>query len=91
MSARQVGPYDSVSRKWLALVERRKQFFIDLCDSGRWKHYYGTEDELHEEVRKVIVLRTKWLKIVEALPSEDTPPNDQDHNSLIGIRLAARA
>ncbi|MGC1235078.1 MAG: hypothetical protein WA838_10490, partial [Xanthobacteraceae bacterium] len=40
MSERQQSPYDSIARSWLALVERRQQNFIELCNTGRWRHYY---------------------------------------------------
>jgi len=59
MSERQPGPYDSVARRWLALVERRREHFIDLCNSGRWRQYY-TRAEMLEEMRKVLRLRDQW-------------------------------
>jgi hypothetical protein len=65
MSPRQASRYYSVSKRWLALVERRKQHFIDLCDSGRWKFYFDTEDELREQMRKVIMLRLRWVRLVD--------------------------
>jgi hypothetical protein len=39
MSQRQKSPYDSIARRWLALVERREQHFADLSQSGRWRRY----------------------------------------------------
>ena len=36
MSERQQSPYDNIARRWLVLVERRQQNFIELCNSGRW-------------------------------------------------------
>jgi hypothetical protein len=36
MSERQESPYDSTARRWLALVERRQQNFIELWNTGRW-------------------------------------------------------
>ncbi len=70
MSPRQASRYYSVSKKWLALVERRKQHFIDLCDSGRWKFYFDTEDELREQMRKVIMLRLQWVTLVDDMSAE---------------------
>jgi len=67
MSARQTGPYDSVARKWLALAERRYAHFIELSDSGRWKHYF-TQAELREEMRKAGALRDQWARIAGQLP-----------------------
>jgi len=62
MSAGQPGPYDAVARKWLALAERRRAHFVELRDSGRWKHYY-TADELTEVMREVVRSRNQWAKL----------------------------
>ena len=48
MSERQQNPYDSVARRWLALVERRQAHFIELCDTGRWRHYYSEAEFIEE-------------------------------------------
>ena len=69
MSARQTGPYDSVARKLLALAERRQAHFIELCDSGRWKHYF-TPAELNDEMRRAALLRDQWARIAGLLPEE---------------------
>jgi hypothetical protein len=58
MSERQQSPYDSIARGWLALVERRQRNFIELCTTGRWRHYY-TRAQLIDEVRKVLRLRAE--------------------------------
>jgi hypothetical protein len=62
MSERQQGPYDSIARKWLALAERRQAHFVDLVDSGRWRHYF-TADGLNAEMRKAALLRDQWARI----------------------------
>jgi hypothetical protein len=67
MSARQTGPYDSVARKWLALAERRHAHFIELSDSGRWRHYF-TRAELDIEMRKASLLCDQWARIAGLLP-----------------------
>ena len=73
MSEREKGPYDTIARKWLAIVERRQQHFIDLCDTGRWRHYYS-KDEFLEEMQKVLRLREQWAAIAGLpLQSEDPP------------------
>jgi uncharacterized repeat protein (TIGR03809 family) len=69
MSDQQTGRYDHIARRWLALVELRQDHFIDLCDSGRWRHYY-TEDELIEEVRKVLQVCRQWAAILGAPPDD---------------------
>jgi hypothetical protein len=48
MSERQESPYDSTARRWLALIERRQQNFIELWDTGRCWHYYTHAQFLDE-------------------------------------------
>ena len=62
MSEGQQSPYDSIARSWLALVERRQRNFIELCTTGRWRHYY-TRAQLIDEVRKVLYLRAEWARL----------------------------
>jgi uncharacterized repeat protein (TIGR03809 family) len=62
MSARQAGPYDNVARKWLALAERRTAHVVELRDTGRWRHYYSS-DELLEALREAMSTRDEWARI----------------------------
>jgi uncharacterized repeat protein (TIGR03809 family) len=75
MSEAQRNPYDRVARRWLALVERRQEHLIELCDTGRWRHYY-THDEFLIEMRKLLRVRDRWATIAgvpvgNGAPSED--------------------
>ena len=73
MSGRGQGPYGYVARKWLALIERRQENFIDLCNTGRWRHYY-TKTEFLEEMRKVLRLRDQWAELAgEPVQGDDAP------------------
>jgi hypothetical protein len=72
MSERVQRPYDTVSRKWLTLVERRQENFIDLCNTGRWRHYY-TQAEILEEMRKVLRLRDQWAVLAGEPVHGDDP------------------
>jgi hypothetical protein len=74
MSERQAGPYDSVARKWLALAERRQAHFVELADSGRWRHYY-TVDGLEAEMRRAADLRDQWARLAGVLTDEDDDLN----------------
>jgi hypothetical protein len=76
--------YDGIARRWLALIERRQQNFLDLCDTGRWRHYY-TEAQFLDEMRKLLRVREQWAVLAgvplsddEWSPQEDdlTPPGD---------------
>jgi hypothetical protein len=71
MSERQQSPYDSTARKWLALVERRQQSFIELGTTGRWRHYY-THAEFVDEMGKVLHLRNQWARLAGVPVSDQT-------------------
>jgi hypothetical protein len=62
MSERQASPYGSVARKWLALAERRQAHFVELVDTGRWRHYFS-RDQLEQEMRKAAALCDQWARI----------------------------
>jgi hypothetical protein len=51
------------------LVERRQRNFIELCTTGRWRHYY-TRAQLIDEVRKVLHLRAEWARLAGVPVSE---------------------
>jgi uncharacterized repeat protein (TIGR03809 family) len=71
MSERQQVPYDSIARRWLALVERRQQNLIELCNTGRWRHYY-THAQFLDEMRNVLHLRSQWAWLAGLAVSEQT-------------------
>lgn len=77
MSEPQYGRYDGIARRWLALIERRQENFLDLCDTGRWRHYY-TEAQFLDEMRKILRIREQWAVLAGvALSDDERPP---DHN-----------
>jgi uncharacterized repeat protein (TIGR03809 family) len=55
-----------ITRKWRALAEQRRAHFVELYDTGRWKHYY-TEDQLLARMRDAIRLAETWERL-------STPP-----------------
>ena len=48
-----------VTRKWLALAQRRKAHLVDLYESGRWRLYY-TEAEFIDRLREAIHGVDRW-------------------------------
>ncbi len=62
-----------ITRKWLALAEQRRAHFVELYDSGRWKHYYS-EGRLLMRMREAIGLAETWEKLA-------TPPEDEARGS----------
>ena len=82
MSERQESPYDITACRWLALVERRQQNFIELWNTGRWQHYY-THAQFLDEMRKILGLRNRWallagLPVTEQIAiRHSSEPNEQ--------------
>jgi hypothetical protein len=82
MSAPQEGRYDSIARRWLALVERRQAHLTELTETGRWRHYY-TQAEFREEVDRLLLVREQWAMIAGVPPrgedaeEEKEPPRPQ--------------
>ena len=92
MSERQQSPYDSTARSWLALVERRQRNLIELCNIGRWRHYY-THAQFLDEMRKVLHLRNQWaqlagLPVSEQIEFQQNIKQNDRHNQDAGARKA---
>jgi hypothetical protein len=85
MSERQQSPYDSIARSWLALVERRQRNFIELCTTGRWRHYY-TQAQFLDEMRKMLHLRNQWAQLAGVSVSEQIELRQMDLQ-LIDLQL----
>jgi uncharacterized repeat protein (TIGR03809 family) len=89
MSAPQEDRYDSIARRWLALIELRQAHFLELCDTGRWRHYY-TEAEFIDEMRKVLHVRDQWAAIAGLpLEGDDFAPDDGEREAPRPRQLSA--
>ena len=63
MAYRQLSPMlDEAALKWRALAERRRAHFVELYQTGRWKHYYS-DQQFIMEMREAIVIANRWAKI----------------------------
>ena len=62
-------PYD-VTRKWQALAERRRAYYVELYRSGRWRRYYS-EDVFLAHMREVMSGVEEWNKILSRWPERD--------------------
>jgi uncharacterized repeat protein (TIGR03809 family) len=51
-----------LTRRWRDLAERRRAHFVELYDTGRWKHYY-TEEQLVVRMREAIRLAEAWDRL----------------------------
>jgi uncharacterized repeat protein (TIGR03809 family) len=57
--------------KWRDLAERRRAHFIDLYDSGRWRHYY-TDQTFLQEMKAADAAAKRWAEIAPR-PSDALP------------------
>ena len=62
MSKSLIGALDEVSHKWRRLAERRRDYFVDLFRSGRWKQYY-TEVQFLRLLQEADCLTERWSNI----------------------------
>ena len=53
----------AITSKWHDLAEKRRAHFIDLYESGRWKHYYS-EPEFVALMRQTVQLADTWSQLV---------------------------
>jgi uncharacterized repeat protein (TIGR03809 family) len=53
---------EEVALKWRALAERRRAHFIELYQSGRWKHYF-TEEQFLLRMREAVRASERWAEI----------------------------
>ena len=72
---------DEVAQKWRALAERRRAHFVELYESGRWRHYYSEEEFLYR-MREAVRLSERWAQIAlgpagEVMPGEVQPLADR--------------
>jgi uncharacterized repeat protein (TIGR03809 family) len=63
MSGRSFAPaFDEVAQRWRALAERRRAHFIELFQSGRWRHYYS-EQQFLDSLRDAVRISERWAEI----------------------------
>lgn len=48
--------------------------FIELRDSGRWRHYYAQPAEIHDAVREAVRSRDEWARIAGVSPAPGGAP-----------------
>ena len=54
--------FDEIAHKWRDLAERRREYFVELYRSGRWKHYYS-EEELVVCMKEVMDVAETWARL----------------------------
>lgn len=53
---------DEPARKWRALAERRRAHFVELYQTGRWRHYYSP-DEFLKQLRGAVAIADRWAQL----------------------------
>ena len=53
---------DNAARKWRDLAERRRAYFVELYQSGRWTHYY-TDEQFVVCLRQAVAAAERWAEI----------------------------
>lgn len=61
-------PSDQIAQRWRDLAERRRSHFIELYQSGRWKHYYSEADFILR-MREVVQAAEQWEKLAPSQPT----------------------
>ena len=59
---------EKVTRKWLELAERRLASYEELYRTGRWRHYYPTEELFAVRMLDVIKVVKTLRRAVEIAP-----------------------
>lgn len=59
---------EMVTRKWLDLAERRLASYEELYRTGRWRHYYPTEELFAVRMLDVIKVVKTLRRAVEIAP-----------------------
>jgi uncharacterized repeat protein (TIGR03809 family) len=73
MQARSIAfPSEQLAQRWRDLADRRRSYFFELYESGRWRLYY-TEAEFIVRLRDVIQAAEQWEKLASA-PVPLKPP-----------------
>lgn len=74
---------EASARQWQALAERRLTAYMELYRSGRWRHYYRSQEEFAARMLDVI----KVAKAFRRLAGEAAAPVPAPHDDI--IRTAA--
>jgi uncharacterized repeat protein (TIGR03809 family) len=55
---------DQLAQKWRDLADRRREHFVELYRSGRWRRYY-TEEQFLAQMREVVRAAEAWALLAD--------------------------
>ena len=76
--------FNKTAEKWRDLAEKRRRYFEDLHQSGRWKYYY-TEALFYRRLGKSAELVELWGPVLKDRPAEPPPPATQNPTRPVGL------
>jgi uncharacterized repeat protein (TIGR03809 family) len=62
---------DPLIDRWRALALRRHAYYLDLLQSGRWRHYFD-ERQFAERLRDVVASTRAWNELAQRTPASET-------------------
>ena len=65
---------DAIAQKWSELARRRRDYYVDLYESGRWKHYFD-EQEFIARMRDVVASSAQWNELAGRALADPKPPS----------------
>ncbi len=75
MPAQQGGPrFNDIAGRWHDLADRRLAHFAELYRSGRWRHYYRSEEQFAERMLEVIKAAKVWALLADREPPKVSVP-----------------
>lgn len=60
--------FDDITRRWHALAERRLAHYEELYRSGRWRHYFRTQENFAQHMLDVIRVAKIWAELAGQQP-----------------------
>ena len=82
--------FNKTAEKWRDLAEKRRQYFEELHESGRWKYYY-TEALFFRRLGKAAELVELWEPVLKARVTEvvsvpkSAPPNSEPNSPPLSL------
>ena len=80
--------FNKTAEKWRDLAEKRRLYFEDLHQSGRWKYYY-TEAVFYQRLGKAAELVELWEPVLKARTELPSAPKSPTVSPAISARTSA--
>lgn len=67
---------EALARKWHELAERRLAHYNELYLSGRWRHYYRSQEQFALRMLDVIAVAKVFRSLTSKPPAAAAPRDD---------------